>query len=81
MKIQILSGKILCPIQNNRCCLSTQMHNIFKGFKLEFSNFEMRFEEHLRQFQKLVSTQFLKKIDYDFLELSRRFGIQSLENL
>jgi hypothetical protein len=40
-----------------------QMHSVFKGFKLEFSNFEMCFEEHLGEYQKLVLSHFLKKID------------------
>jgi transposase InsO family protein len=41
---------------------------VFKGFKFEFSNFEICFEEHLREYQKVVLTYFLKKID---LRLSR----------
>ena len=50
MKIQILSGNYCAfPIQNNRYCLSEQMHRRFEVFKFEFSNFEMCFEEHLRE--------------------------------
>ncbi len=69
MKIQILSGNYCAfAIQSNRCCLSVRMHSIFKGFKSEFDNFVMCFEEHLREYKKLVLTHFLKKID---LRLSR----------
>jgi hypothetical protein len=67
MKIQNLSGNYCAfPIQNNRCCLTAQMHKTF-------SDFEMCFEEHLREYQKVVLTHFLKKSIYDFIELSRRY--------
>jgi hypothetical protein len=32
----------------------------------------MRFEEHLREYQKVVLTHFLKKSIYDFIALNRR---------
>jgi len=47
---------------------SSNAQGVFKGFKFEFSDFEMCFEEHLREYQKLVLTHFLKKI---VLRLSR----------
>jgi hypothetical protein len=54
---------------------SSNAQGVFKGFKFEFSDFEMCFEEHLREYQKLVLTHFLKKSIYDFLELNRRNSI------
>jgi hypothetical protein len=42
---------------------SSNAQGVFNGFKFEFSNFEMHFEEHLREYQKVVLTHFLKKID------------------
>ncbi len=42
---------------------SSNAQGVFKGFKFEFTNFEMFFEEHLRENQKLILTHFLKKID------------------
>ncbi len=47
---------------------SSNAQGVFKGFKFEFSNFEICFEEDIIEYQKLVLTNFLKKID---LRLSR----------
>jgi hypothetical protein len=66
MRIEVLSENYCAfGIQNNRCCLTAQMHK---------ANFLMHFEEHLTKYQKSGVNSFSQqnKSIYNFIKLSRR---------
>jgi hypothetical protein len=70
MKIQILSGNYCAfPIQNNRCCLTSQMYRaLLRGSNSNFLILRYVFWRVLKRVSKTGVNSFSQKID---LRLSR----------